>query len=940
MKPLRLAASIALLSLPTACQQAPTPVPVRSLERSSKTAFLCLNQPGAWQVDPSQPVALPLDECTGAVADVADYSVPHLFGLVTQTVRGEIALLDVTAGTVFDTDPSTPGYNFQPVGANPADIVVTPGGYAAFVGVDEPSRPGLYALPTAQILTRRADVTAWPACALPGSPGAMVMMVDPPEDAAHPERQRASCDAPYTDVSAAGGSRLELDLRHETREPGTRKIVVAIPELGELDVVDAQDLLDRVPGSFDACKIERRIPLAVDLAAGPAVTPPPDGGAGESCAIPAPSVQSWRAHPSALDLAGRRLVVADDAAPVIHVLDAEGPCSLAERAPLLPSSVADPRRAVTTSSVAVSPLTSDGKQFAYAVDLKDGSIMAFDVGPDATSRAPIQHRDVPHDPFEPRDRIALGSPVRAVTFAQRDVPYLDPNGISRGGVACDPRPGASATDPAGVSYRTAPDYSTGAGPANLRGIFAFAVLQSGVVAVIDVDDFDAPCRRPPDDAAFEGCAGDPSLRLEDGDPKSPVPTTSRELSCNVVERHRLRAGRYFAQQDVTGHNAPSLQTYPTLVDKTGSQLSFDDPAHPKLLGPSDGESYGWIAGQSLRATLASSLAGGTAGAALHEGDPAAAHQNWVAFDFHEPRAHVTQDWGVTYEGQIPGFGGHVGRLQCAQPEQTPATCDPQKLELWDPSGSFCDRGVLPASAFPRSPVSGPAEQDLVTIADGFLDDGDPYWRGVGDACSPIRCRTTFGPPELPTSARDLPIAQAYQDHLVLEAKDVRDPSDPTKTIPIACCFPTLVSYQVRAGGQWIVAGSVSGFVHDVVADPATLACVRSCDQSGAPLRNPRIAELDPSATPPALDDPRLFRNAQMQFAIWRGKQPSVRDMSFGFHVTGGFSPLVMGLSASSAVAPQSVTFVSPLGELALPDAASQGVVFLSLTTLGLSRQFL
>src|SRR5258707_1308052 len=73
-----------------------------------------------------------------------------MLALVTQSIAGEVALIQLTGGPagVVDVDKSTPGYNFLRIGANPVDIVSTPDGVATFVGVAELNKPGIYALPT------------------------------------------------------------------------------------------------------------------------------------------------------------------------------------------------------------------------------------------------------------------------------------------------------------------------------------------------------------------------------------------------------------------------------------------------------------------------------------------------------------------------------------------------------------------------------------------------------------------------------------------------------------------------------------------------------------------------------------------------------------------------------------------------------------------------
>nr|HMR07979.1 hypothetical protein [Polyangiaceae bacterium] len=84
------------------------------------------------------------------------------------------------------------------------------------------------------------------------------------------------------------------------------------------------------------------------------------------------------------------------------------------------------------------------------------------------------------------------------------------------------------------------------------------------------------------------------------------------------------------------------------------------------------------------------------------------------------------------------------------------------------------------------------------------------------------------------------------------------------------------------------------------------------------------------------DDPPL----ESEFAIYRGNQPSVRDMAFSYQLIGGFSPLVANLAAqTAAVSPQSMTFVPQLGQLAVVDGAAEGLVLVSLDTVGISRLF-
>jgi hypothetical protein len=78
----------------------------------------------------------------------------------------------------------------------------------------------------------------------------------------------------------------------------------------------------------------------------------------------------------------------------------------------------------------------------------------------------------------------------------------------------------------------------------------------------------------------------------------------------------------------------------------------------------------------------------------------------------------------------------------------------------------------------------------------------------------------------------------------------------------------------------------------------------------------------------------IFENLSARFAVYRGRQPSVRDMAFGWDTTGGFVPLSASLGAiSSAVLPQHLAYVSEYQAIAVVDAASLGLSFMSLDSL-------
>ena len=790
-----------------ACSQKPVTVPLRSLERSGRAALVCLRAPGT----PSP--GRPLSECSPGTLESGDFtSLPnHAYALVTQTTRGEIAVLDLTTGEVADADAAVPGYTFLPVGAQPVDIAATRGSGAAFVGVAEVNRPGIFALPAALLRGASPSLADFPACALPSRPGPMVVV---------PAKTEVCEGANYAvDVLRDRGDPAHSngDLSAE----GPQKLIVAMPEDGDFLVIDTQKLLDRKPGSFDPCPIERRQKLAVEL-------PPETVLPGKSLDPECPPVDSPRTpsatctqqaapvvsyptsftpSPSALALVENKLYVTDKAAPVIHRLDVSDPCAPVELPPLLPTSFDAPYRPIYTSAIAVSPLTHDKKRFAYAVDYEAGSLMAFDVSDTSTSRTPMVRARPDYAPYTPRDRLALNAPVRDVTFVQLDAPLPDDRGNLRSGILCNPDD--AAADVSGNEYRTASDFSSGAGPRALRGIFGLAALTNGTMVYIDVDDLDAPCRQyrhaDPDpnradvDALpswMTGCA-DLGTTGACGIPSISLAGASDEATCRAVVRHELRSAYHVSQDLNAGNHLPGFLTFPALSLK-GSTLRSDAGEEgqrlPKLLGPSD-QPYAGFA-----------RPGGVADGVTV--DPATSEKSFVTPDLAEPRAHVEQDWTLTYEGPLPGSVGKVGRLSVSAPDQ-------RNRGIFDPSGGFCDLGVhdvaaarvrgrqVLASTDPVADTDTPprasaldafasAHGDIAEITNGFLAEEDPYWTSTNGVCSYLRCTTTYGPTDAPTAARTFPILEAYQDRILTASTTVIDVTDETRLLPAECCFPTLI----------------------------------------------------------------------------------------------------------------------------------------------------
>jgi hypothetical protein len=977
-----------------ACSQTPVTVTLHSLQASGNLSFVCQADDGS---------GLKLDECP-------DYEFQHrrILGLVTQTATNEVAIVDLRGGAVVDVDPSTPGYTFLRVGATPGAIVSSPGGAASFVGVTGLQKNGVFALPTTCLAPPKPsepvrDLTSWAACALTSAPGDIQLLVD-----------SVATTCPTPSVASQVGRECPADLTTEGGPVGRRKLLVALPEEHRLVLLDAQSLLDRAPGEFQPCVVEKAYPLQAALPSGPVEPALPDdlkvasGASPDAClATEYPPPSATEPTPGGMAMSGTELYVADRSLPVVHVLDVTDPCSPTENPPLLPYSYLAPKRVVTTSRVAVSPLTPTGKQFVYAIDEDDqptASVMVFDVSAGVTNRTPVVFPGAPRQPFSAPDRLRFSAPARDVRFVMRDFPAPDPvTGVGQFGLTCDPNPDLSLTA-AAAQYRPNSDFTSGARPANLRGVFGFVMLTNGQIPIIDVEDFDAPCRRPifkntstlPD---FRGCYSDPAdpqyFTLRSGADQVSTPTgtatVSNESSCNVIEPNRSRSAALSISSSTVGLRQPTLRALP--------QFSNPDPAtiiapqdQPHLLavdfpsadlaGPSSVAQVN-VSGQLYCAKTGMGVTPPCDTAQPLPNDPVGAIQNSLTLPLIEPRSYAGDDSpSVTFEGRV--IADRTSGFLKQEPDGS--------WTIRDQNAGFCAGGVedsqtilaeandlgIPAA---DQPAWADAHADYVQITGDFLPDTDVYWSlGAGKSCTNAfsaataraACVDEFGSIDnlaALKNTRDLSIVSAFGDHLVVASR-FGNPVDDVK-----CCFPTGTAYTVRASHQWVLSSAALSSVNaqSDIAAGAGGRCVHTaaCDPRKKYFHSRVFEVCDAGPTPPdgtpdadkcvpgaanvgcmrAFSDTNgaskgpiepggegsqcIFENLTSRFVVYRGAQPSIRDMSFSWSTTGGFSPLAMSLETqSSAVNPQSMVYIPELGYLAVVDGSTLGLSLFDLNSLG------
>jgi hypothetical protein len=154
-----------------------------------------------------------------------------------------------------------------------------------------------------------------------------------------------------------------------------------------------------------------------------------------------------------------------------------------------------------------------------------------------------------------------------------------------------------------------------------------------------------------------------------------------------------------------------------------------------------------------------------------------------------------------------------------------------------------------------------------------------------------------------------------------------------------CCFHNQVRFRVRSGGQWIALGSSVGMLHHVQRSPSG-ACTLGCQtrESLMTSRAVTIPRGDPSAILPDRNSPLAFRNPMFSFLMWGGSQPLARGSQWKFATRGQYAPQTINLAGTTnAVSPQSMLYIDVLGQLAIVDGASQGLILIDLNTVNLAR---
>jgi hypothetical protein len=1139
-------AAIGVGAASSSCASTPTNIPVRTFDRAQKVDVVCLNVndssgnalsgiPAGGGVSGITP--LPESECAPVPSTVFGPSLPnHLFAVVTQATRGELAVVDLTGGYVVDEDDSTPGTNFIPVGANPTDVAVAPDAAFTYVASADPNQLAIYAIDNSRLLGTSTAAPKNPplkltdlnACSLPQPPRALAIAPQaggdyvvlamlrawsgiparivaigsvngktgswagglapcpisgatglsgalPPSWTAGPTWPDG---VPYVDGGVGDLSAVEPPLGATCAAPAATE--AGAGDAAPMDAGDAAPAdgapADAAPADgapADAAPADAALADAESVDAGTAEAGPADAGdAGMALAFgplddPHPSSMVYRSD-------AHLLYVGDDAVPLIHVIDVSNTAAPREQEPLLATSVLTPGRRVSVGAIALSPATHDYRRYLYAVDAKDGSLMVYDVTSPATSpRTPLRRPHAELNPLLPPDRLSFAAPVVSVAFVQHDWPLV-PSNISPKcdskhafqGLICNPNPNAApvgsdpchATPDYGAYYRAdmvgviLPQATTVSIPSRLRGIFAFATLSSGQVVTIDVDDWDAPCRRPDPmvgttDAGPGTITGvldvpQPDAGPDDLDPYHAPNTFVPSLNSAAVTLesffpvsapNRTRSNYLLRNDPVTGQHIPHVLGSPQLFDLNGAPVSTTGTnAGTAPLMVATRLPPGWIDPSfetdptnplpSTRQPPLDFPAVAFVPNATSQPLPS------VRISYDDPSVHQDQDWIVVYEGTLPTVSGIVATIAPDKDNSygtlTLIVGDPNAdagAEAGAEAGGvatgaasgvgLCARGIedhaigqaraaQALSAMKQAGLAQPASlaswtSDYVELTDDLPPQGDPYWSQRGNECWQSlgldnddadgiadkrfqTCQQSYDAASDADThlARDFPILEAYDDHLVVgrfgwqptnidntpvnEQTTNRvvvgpDPSNAPFLRLARCCFHHQGNFKVRAGGEWLAIGQNGiGMLHHVTVDPSDHnRCVLSCDPRQAllnarsfdvPWGDPNAACAAPSAAP-SIDRNSVLamRNPFFSYVVWSGcgklgfgdHTLTARDLNWRFSLRGGFAPLTVSITGgtTTAVSPQSMRFIDSLGLLAVVDGEAQGLVLIDLNTI-------
>ncbi|HEY0467426.1 MAG TPA: hypothetical protein VGC79_24670, partial [Polyangiaceae bacterium] len=400
------------------------------------------------------------------------------------------------------------------------------------------------------------------------------------------------------------------------------------------------------------------------------------------------------------------------------------------------------------------------------------------------------------------------------------------------------------------------------------------------VAVIDVEDFDAACRRPVTtntDQTIEdlhGCKQDPT---SESYTLGGVRTVTDESSCHVVEAHRPRSASLSISSSSNGARAPSLRSFPQFstpgttvpLQRQPRMMATDfaNPVNPTEILPAEVNVNTQLYVHCTQQQLIDRVppCDGTANA-LGIDPRESVVQNSLTLPLAEPRSYGQDESPtLTFEGRLflDRSSGYLSVVEGAA-----------EGSLRDPDANFCGLGVedsaliaergekigIPAANLDAWAV---AHADHVQITGDFPATDDQYWVvGHGKDCAALvdpskpgapdrdACVSKFGTIDDLSAlkpARDLSILNARPGELRVTPRGCQGDGCVATLAQLECCFPAGTAYAVRASQQWVVAGT-NGLT-DIAAVDGQCKHTADCDLSKKYF-NQRVFEVCDASLPP------------------------------------------------------------------------------------------
>jgi hypothetical protein len=899
-------------------EDTPPPQPAR-FNRPNRVDFVCVN--GAQVV--------PRADC--ASAGEGSPLAPH--ALVTQAGRGEVAVVNLRTRQVIDSRRDIPGYTFIPVGEMPRAIVAPPK-HPQHVYVANFGSRDVRVLRTRALV---ATVTEKPdaqrvALSVDGgktllAPTDMVLSADEDESAL----LVAVPDPSLPGEPPKPGLVLRLPIRRcdTSADPDCGDGLIdesAITTLELIEPAPAAPVPTAHPRYEQLCNYQRPSDDGMpdpEVSVTP-VDPPVDG-----------ALASTPARPSALALdtfcpsdqtCPARLLVADSAQPLIHVIDLDAWAAGASK-PLLPPLLTG----VPTQDVVATPRVPrdiEGKgetHYVYAIDANDGSVLVLEDG---------QLLNVNEVPGQRADRLLFDAGKSGAAAIEVLTPGFDVQGPAAQYVRGHTDAPPDVTDATLCTDRNHEEQD----PARLRGVFLAAALTDGTVHVIDVHDMELqPSDRSDPKGPCRQCAkGEIPVLIRNHErvaisfvplEDEPAPSFAPSVAPPTFFVEGVGFG-VRSNGSTASPRAPGLACIPCADGLTRAYPIDDDgaPAPPRDTRDAGGDAAvdggvdAAVDGGVDAGAAAGDAGAGDAAVPSDDDDDEDRCQDALLCVAHDPWSSGEDQWAIDFEGTLPGASDLRGRFVPADADgnqtgglELMTDADPCRAGVLGEEDIAPDYGDPALCPVPTSPAGDQVVIRTLPLGSEYLSQLQRGDKETLELCAELRAELE-AEPRLRVAFE---IRRAYSDRLVVRSALVRPIGNAKRFEDISVCYEDAVNFDVRSQQAFTVRGSDSGFQHHVVTNSAGRCQV---DPDGDALRVGRARVGCP------------FRNHSLQFQL--GAEGVTRSDFSGVELRTGFSSSAIKLTfrgfdlgfGSATVVPVQLRYSETDQKLYLIDIHDRGLL--------------